>query len=378
MKVQTLILGEFLQHEKKTAFRLYRFPMPLSPPLHQTDPSNALYYYSLHDLDQLDLLPCQHASLPRYYRDYPSTFCKDNQGQVFASTKVLGFLAKEMGWHLLFDLCHATEHSSASTWTSLLTRIDKLTSISPSLQLVEQDLNPLRLTGQEFLSRKVLLANRLSPPTPQTANTMSSSLLLQRRLAPKQKTAHLTIHTPTYRDHHLRHTNLRSAPLRKSMSRFQLNRRLHQALAADGKAVCASPIRTATPARPGASHSFTQLQRNEFLQPFDRLYDTLEETKKLKVQLDDNIRQSLVLLTKFQARQGDLQRQIKHEVEDVFVPYLQTLDGLVQRLGHAEKTFEQKHLHAPTPAASVQSEIHFLMTRIDQLEKKLASKSPTP
>ncbi|KAI8071033.1 hypothetical protein BC940DRAFT_295076 [Gongronella butleri] len=412
MKIQALILGQYYPADaRQRTFQLFRFPVPLSPPLQQVNPSDALYYYCLNQLDQLGVLSLRHASLEQLYRDFPSTFCKDAHGQLYASTRVLVKLPHASD--LLVDLCYATEHTSATKWAALLDRIDMLSRTNAhSITVVDKDLTPMRLQGHElFFSRTTSTApvTRLSPPHDlPTTKTVSSSLLLQRRLAPKQKTAHLTIHTPTYRDHHTH--SVRTAPLRKSMSRLQLNRRLHQALTSAGASdvtaqhsssrLMHAPALPATPAsasstaapppttphapqRPSSSITFAQLRRQEFIHPFETLHDTIEDTRRLKSQLDDNIRKSSMLMTKFQAQQPEIERNVKQQVHAVFVPYLQQLDAMVDRINRAETAFNNRKNASMAPSTlatqenAMQDEIKLLLHRIDQLEQKLAASTPS-
>ncbi|ORZ20540.1 hypothetical protein BCR42DRAFT_209545 [Absidia repens] len=88
MKVQALVLGKY---DTTATFRLYRFPVSVSPPLNSpisTSPTmteakldrNAMYYYCLEDLERLAILSpastFRHVNTVQLYRDNPSAFCK--------------------------------------------------------------------------------------------------------------------------------------------------------------------------------------------------------------------------------------------------------------------------------------------------------------
>jgi hypothetical protein len=181
MKVQALILGDY----GTTTFRLYRFPMPASPPLTSSSTSPpllgtkqdnaAMYYYCLEDLERLAILTppssLRHINTVQLYRDYPSAFCKNAlNGHTYANTQVLYDLATRFKSALLADLCQLTEHTPIEQQCSILQRIPQLdirklllhqqkqqsvpslSSIGNNIHvhLVEQVLNPVRLDGQEW------------------------------------------------------------------------------------------------------------------------------------------------------------------------------------------------------------------------------------
>ncbi|SAM09197.1 hypothetical protein [Absidia glauca] len=310
MKVQALVLGEY---DATFTFRLYRFPLPVSPHL-SAHPSRsplstsngfqphhqAMYYYCLEDLERLGVATpvssFRHVKTARLYHDYPSGFCKNaNDGYTYVNTQTLSDLATCFKSSLLMDLCQLTEHTPLDQQLSLLRSIPSLdltktmeysnglhqqaamssatpssTSLSPinnsrRVHLVEQVLNPVRLDGQEWFlqpwihdyQRTPPLMIRLSPPphdddrertsqdkpaisttllskspTTHSHRTKQSSLLLQRRLAPKlgHHAPYLTINTPIYKVHPLH--SIQSAPLRKSVTKQQINKRLQAAAAA--------------------------------------------------------------------------------------------------------------------------------------------------
>ncbi|ORZ05106.1 hypothetical protein BCR42DRAFT_428718 [Absidia repens] len=208
MKVQTLVLGDY---GATSTFRLYRFPMPASPPLtssssSSTSPSTlgikqdhaAVYYYCLEDLERLSILSptssLRHINTFQLYRDCPSAFCKNaNNGYTYANTQVLYDLAILFKSSLLTDLCQLTEYTPLDEQYSILQRIPKLdtrkllhqqkqqsvsllSSIGNNIHmhLVEQVLNPVRLDGQEWFLQPWIqqqqcqqskpLIIRLSPP----------------------------------------------------------------------------------------------------------------------------------------------------------------------------------------------------------------------
>ncbi|KAI8343916.1 hypothetical protein BC941DRAFT_446956 [Chlamydoabsidia padenii] len=237
---------------------------------------------------------------------------------------------------------------------------------------------------------------RLSPPTEDnqsllhtsttttnsgtSAKQQSSSLLLQRRLAPKlgNHTPQLTINTPAYKDHPLH--MIQSAPLRKSISKHQINKRLQAAAVA----AC-----TATGLHPPSSHLHQPIiashhhpkqhfqhrrlrpslspptnnsdnnnnKKQQFLQPFEYLHNSLEHVRAQKIRLDDTIRQSSTWL-------------VADEMDGWMTNYTNQLQHCMDRILSLERktTVDQQQ-----KAAESGDELMVLMRRLEQLEEKANS-----
>ncbi|ORZ20539.1 hypothetical protein BCR42DRAFT_209546 [Absidia repens] len=249
--------------------------------------------------------------------------------------------------------------------------------------------------------------------------TPESSLLLQRRLAPKlgHHAPHLTINTPTYKDHHLH--SIQSAPLRKSISQQQINKRLQAAAAA---ATCgtnsrhfvhpsSSPRfhrpndvpRMTSQRKPGLSGSMNRshrpsslssslssspppsstasTERQSFLHPFEQLHGTLEHTRTQKSTLDDTIRQASVTLGKLQQSSllENIDNQVTKQMTDWMPSYLMQIEQCMGRILALEAKVVDKQqqttatsMTAPAMAtkAEMKMELLALMNRLDQLEQK--------
>lgn len=208
-----------------------------------------------------------------------------------------------------------------------------------------------------------------------SAKQQSSSLLLQRRLAPKlgHHTPQLTINTPTYMDHHLH--SIQSAPLRKSISKYQVSKRL-QAAAAAAAAAASTPSHkpVLVPSHPShhyprrvhlsppASSSTTPKQR--FLQPFEHLHDTLEHVRAQKVRLDDTIRQSSTWLGKIQhSLPGMIETMVTEQMDGWVTHYTDQMQHCMDRLLILEKKQAGQQQQG--------SELVALMQRLEHLEQKL-------
>ncbi|CAO3592683.1 unnamed protein product [Absidia cylindrospora] len=470
MKVQALVLGDY---GATSTFRLYRFPMPASPPL-TSSPSScssstspptfgskpdhaAVYYYCLEDLERLSILTpissLRHINTFKLYRDYPSAFCKNaNNGYTYANTQVLYDLASLFKCSLLMDLCQLTEFTPIDQQYSVLRRIPQLdtrkllhqqnqqsvsllSSIGNNIHmhLVEQVLNPVRLDGQEWFlqpwiqqqkyqQRKPLII-RLSPPqedhqhesdlsTISTnevihAKTKQSSLLLQRRLAPKlgHHAPHLCINTPVYKDHHLH--SIRSAPLRKSISKQQINKRLQAAAAAAAAASTSTrhshhpsalpvvppptsrfhkPIMAhyspSSPSIPSSTMAATT-KKQQFLQPLEHLFATLEHTQGQKTKLDDTIRHSSALMSRIQQQSSPnkVADKLVELMEAWMSPYLAQMQHCVDRLEILEekvncpatqqKSSETTTRSTPNDDDAKKAELLVLMRRLEHLEQAM-------
>lgn len=94
------------------------------------------------------------------------------------------------------------------------------------------------------------------------------------------------------------------------------------------------------PKTPTTSHSFL-LQKQQFMQPFEHLFDTIETTRTLKSTLDDQIRRSSALLQTLQASsstiEGLVRNQIKEVQRDILHRMEDSLDRLFERITALEK-----------------------------------------
>ncbi|ORX54465.1 hypothetical protein DM01DRAFT_1367063 [Hesseltinella vesiculosa] len=98
----------------------------------------------------------------------------------------------------------------------------------------------------------------------------------------------------------------------------------------------AAPMPPQTP----TTYSFAALQRQQFLQPFEHLFDTIETTRTLKNTLDDQIRRSSTLLQTLQAStttiEGLVRSQVKEVQRDVMHRMEEVIDTMVKRIAQLE------------------------------------------
>ncbi|CAO3687210.1 unnamed protein product [Rhizopus stolonifer] len=185
-----------------------------------------------------------------------------------------------------------------------------------------------------------------------------SSLLLKRLTDPKKN---LTISTPSYKNADI---TIHSAPLRKVMTKKTIMK--HQA---------------ATPVVPShASSSNHSRQKQLFLQPFEYLYDNLEQTRRLKVTLDDEIRKSSNLVQTLQSSTHLIESLVRKNVHEIMD---KRFEGYLNECGDRIASLEKKMAFQtmPSPAASPITSnrkkdlLVQLLDRLDVLESKVTKQN---
>ncbi|KAI9483922.1 MAG: hypothetical protein EXX96DRAFT_159022 [Benjaminiella poitrasii] len=126
--------------------------------------------------------------------------------------------------------------------------------------------------------------------------------------------------------HYYKHHHPPPSATYTSHSQKQRN---HDQLAATAASV---PLPPKTP----TTNSFAALQRQQYLQPFEHLFDTIETTRTLKSTLDDQIRRSSTLMQTLQASATTIEGLVRNQVKEAqwkMVSQLeQTIEGLVSRI----------------------------------------------
>ncbi|CEP14321.1 hypothetical protein [Parasitella parasitica] len=96
-----------------------------------------------------------------------------------------------------------------------------------------------------------------------------------------------------------------------------------------------TPGRIELPTKPNT------LQRQQFMQPFEHLFDTIDTTRSLKSTLDDQIRRSSTLIQTLQASsttiEGLVRNQIKEAQKEIMHRMKDSIDGLFHRISLLEK-----------------------------------------
>ncbi|ORZ22198.1 hypothetical protein BCR42DRAFT_405698 [Absidia repens] len=120
----------------------------------------------------------------------------------------------------------------------------------------------------------------------------------------------------------------------------------------------AAPMPPQTP----TTYSFAALQRQQFLQPFEHLFDTIETTRTLKSTLDDQIRRSSTLLQTLQASsttvEGLIRSYVKEMQRDMTSRMDEVLESMIKRIGQLESKLDMTGEPLPTASNSSTSLDH--------------------
>lgn len=128
------------------------------------------------------------------------------------------------------------------------------------------------------------------------------------------------------------------------------------------------------PPKTPTTNSFAALQRQQYLQPFEHLFDTIETTRTLKSTLDDQIRRSSSLMQTLQASattiEGLVRNQVKEAQWEMMSQLEQTMDGLVCRIEAIEAKLDR--------AGSSISPIKKQLQRQPELNYQYITSLPSP
>ncbi|KAF7724529.1 hypothetical protein EC973_000906 [Apophysomyces ossiformis] len=161
------------------------------------------------------------------------------------------------------------------------------------------------------------------------------------------------------------------------------------------------------PPQTPTTSSHAALQRQQFLQPFDHLFDTIETTRTLKSTLDDQIRRSSTLIQTLQASVTTLEGLVRNQVNEIRKEMMgemeASLDDIVRRIGVLEgkmgdgqrlqENGQSSHTNRENPPdfstlksppaivrsqndirpQECQSMLNTLLERLDRLERQLES-----
>ncbi|KAI9488210.1 hypothetical protein BDB00DRAFT_849355 [Zychaea mexicana] len=96
------------------------------------------------------------------------------------------------------------------------------------------------------------------------------------------------------------------------------------------------------PPQTPTTNSFGSLQRQQFLQPFEHLFETIETSRTLKSTLDDQIRRSSTLMQTLQASsttiEGLVRNQIKEAQKELMTEMDAAFESILQRIEKLERT----------------------------------------
>lgn len=131
-----------------------------------------------------------------------------------------------------------------------------------------------------------------------------------------------------------------------------------------------------TPAATAASVLPSQplSRKQQFLQPFEMLYDNIEQTKSLKATLDDQIRHSSTLIHTLQSSSTMVEnltrKYVRESVHQQLQDYVNRIERLEQRM-----TTRRQRTSSGSPKPSQQGDLKHLLSdlvnRLDRLESKM-------
>jgi predicted nuclease with TOPRIM domain len=131
----------------------------------------------------------------------------------------------------------------------------------------------------------------------------------------------------------------------------------------------------------------SDVHRQQYLQPFEQLFDTIEATRNLKSTLDDQIRRSSTLIKTLQTLTHTMEDMVKNQVHEVqsekFSQLEHTMEQIEQRINRLEHADYKIDGVLPSPGqeepmkrSSPKSEdYHTVLTalrdKLDRLERQI-------
>ncbi|KAI9251231.1 hypothetical protein BY458DRAFT_523975 [Sporodiniella umbellata] len=125
--------------------------------------------------------------------------------------------------------------------------------------------------------------------------------------------------------------------------------------------VASSAVTASLPPKTPTTSSFAALQRQQYLQPFEHLFDTIETTRTLKSTLDDQIRRSSSLMQTLQASattiEGLVRNQVKEAQAEVVAQIQSKVDQLSQRIEALESRLEGNGRRASSQSSETSAHV---------------------
>lgn len=140
-----------------------------------------------------------------------------------------------------------------------------------------------------------------------------------------------------------------------------------------------------TPLPPPPSTAQPLSKKQQFLQPFEMLYDTLEQTRALKSTLDDQIRRSSSMMQNLQSSSALVEQLVRQQLQEMVQQHFATkLKECAARINWLEEQQQQQQQEqeqasketplvqsAPTEERSIKDMLTELVNRLDKLEDKM-------
>ncbi|GAN06608.1 hypothetical protein MAM1_0129c06095 [Mucor ambiguus] len=136
------------------------------------------------------------------------------------------------------------------------------------------------------------------------------------------------------------------------------------------------------PPKTPTTNSFAALQRQQYLQPFEHLFDTIETTRTLKSTLDDQIRRSSSLMQTLQASattiEGLVRNQVKEAQWEMMIQMEQTVEGLVRRIEAIENRLDHSNNQNTTTNSTLMTTSTKINKRLPEQLNSTSLPSPLP
>ncbi|KAI8882667.1 hypothetical protein K501DRAFT_333905 [Backusella circina FSU 941] len=368
-------------------------------------PETETLLYRLSDIKPLFNLP--NINLTDYYRD---------QDDIYLDTPSLANLALEHNRYLLGELCKLRSEDYSVGLADIILetfpnfkRAPKEENIWEFVPLPLEKMHSNEKTKSEtrhlMALDKVLLNNhelkqhqhqqqfsRFDPERPNKRQCIDADKGLNKN------SRNLTIFAPSY---HQQLLGVRSAPLHSnfpkpapSKSNLAQKPAFTQTVPPASATLAKTPFQKhifATPIvpsqHPPTAKAKSDVHRQQCLQPFEQLFDTIEATRNLKSTLDDQIRRSSTLIKTLQTLTHTIEDVVKIQVNEVqsekFSQFEQNMMQIEQRISRLEHVHFKIDSVLPSPGqeepmkrSSPKSEdYHNVLTtlrdRLDRLERQI-------
>lgn len=123
----------------------------------------------------------------------------------------------------------------------------------------------------------------------------------------------------------------------------------------------AAPMPPKTP----TTNSHAGLQRQQFMQPFEHLFDTIETTRTLKTTLDDQIRRSSTLMQTLQASSTTIESLVRNQIKEAQKEILNRMDDNLENLFNRISVLERR--------SNIETQIESTAVQQQQKQQKLIS-----
>ncbi|CAO3620031.1 unnamed protein product [Mucor hiemalis] len=400
MNIQTIIIGEY-QMSPSVPFGLYQVPSPLvTPPRsleqqqHQPPTAEYFNYFCLEDLFAIFDLHATKQDLIQSYQYYPGLFCKDETtNRSFIQTHVMADIALKYKLYNLVDLCRLDEKELLLGGAVPLLKMTTFLRLHPKAIKTNLMFRPRPLNGIEWFLREDNIklepfSPTLSPPriplqvafNPPLRRTTIPAFH-QRSTGANNKILKKTSPTSNLSKTATASTFLKPWPQTSVQPRFPSPPIVPSQQPAWGQYHRPRKATTVTPP-PLPPQTAVLTQKQKFLQPFEYLYDHIEQTRVLKTSLDDQIRRSSSLMQTLQTSGTMVESIVRRQVRDMFDEKFETrLRECTERIARLEYRASPAKDIPISPAVSPTSckdqpkdLLAQLMNRIDQLESKLLEK----